>query len=40
MEKEDMNNSKSKVFSYVGILDPVTAHCFLFKLLLKYTASV
>lgn len=27
-----MNNSKSKVFSYGGILDPVTAHCFSFQI--------
>lgn len=40
MGKEDMNNSEREVFSCVGILDPVIAHCFLFKELVLSTQLV
>lgn len=40
MGKEDMNNSEGEVFSCVGILDPVIAHCFLFKELVLSTQLV
>lgn len=40
MGKEDMNNSEHEVFSCVGILDPVIAHCFLFKELVLSTQLV
>lgn len=40
MGMEDMNNSETEVFSCEGILDPVTAHCCLFKELVLSTQLV